>query len=81
MLRTCAHPNVVTCYGASPDGGELYIERGARDLYDVLAEMKDNCLPTEEVLRVAKETCAGLQHVHEKGCGPTPLCCPSPHPS
>jgi len=58
----------VECYGASPDGTELYIQRGALDLYDHIASANDDhTLETADLLGIAKEACAGLDVVHSKG--------------
>ena len=49
VLKTCAHPHVVHCFGVNEDSTELWLEKGELDLYDHVADMEHCELHPEEV--------------------------------
>lgn len=70
MGRLAGHPNVVTVYDASEEGGapyivEEYLEGGT--VADVLARSPDRRLPVERAVRIAADVCAALEYAHGRG--------------
>ncbi len=68
LAARLAHPNVVAVFDAGEHDGTPYIVMEYVE-GESLAELvaRRGRLPPEEVARLAREACAGLQHAHDSG--------------
>jgi tetratricopeptide (TPR) repeat protein len=72
MGRLAGHPNVVTVYDAGEEAGAPYIVEEYLDggtVADLLAQSDPHArpLPVEQVLGIAADVCAALDHAHRHG--------------
>ena len=70
MGRLGNHPNVVTVYDIGQEGEQPYIVLPVLpggDVEGLIEKAPDHKLPLDQALRIARETCQGLEFAHEKG--------------
>jgi predicted Ser/Thr protein kinase len=68
LARQVAHPNVCRVYDIGEAGGQLFLSMEfveGRDLASVLRSI--GRLPAEKALDIARQLCAGLQALHDRG--------------
>ncbi|KXZ46056.1 hypothetical protein GPECTOR_47g331 [Gonium pectorale] len=67
LCRLRPHPNIITVYGAAaspPDAIALVTELMDCDLYDYIHRRRQNCVPLDEVLAIARAIASGLSELH-----------------
>ncbi|GIL61436.1 hypothetical protein Vafri_15887 [Volvox africanus] len=67
LCRLRHHPNIITVYGAAaapPDRVALVTELMDCDLYDYIHRRRQNCVPIDEVLSIARAIASGLSELH-----------------
>jgi serine/threonine-protein kinase len=67
QARVDAHPNVVSVHSAGEASGWLYLELDLAAGGDLAAQLRKGPLPPDEVVRLARDLAAGLEHVHAHG--------------
>jgi serine/threonine-protein kinase len=68
LAARLTHPNVVQVFDAGEDGGSPYIVMEYVEGESLAAAVRRRrALPPEEVVDVARQVCAGLQHAHDRG--------------
>ncbi|GLC36471.1 hypothetical protein PLESTB_000151800 [Pleodorina starrii] len=67
LCRLRHHPNIIEVYGAAvapPDHVALVTELMDCDLYDYIHRRRQNCVPLDEVLSIARAIASGLSELH-----------------
>jgi hypothetical protein len=70
MGRLGAHPHIVTVFDIGEEDGQPYLVLpvlAGGDVEGVIEKAMDNRLPLEQAIKIATETCLGLEFVHAKG--------------
>ncbi|HLF76137.1 MAG TPA: protein kinase [Dehalococcoidia bacterium] len=70
MGRLGNHPNIVTVYDIGDENGQPYLVLpilSGGDVEGVIERAPEHKLPLEQALRIAIETCQGLELAHSKG--------------
>jgi hypothetical protein len=70
MGRLGNHPNIVTVYDIGDENGQPYLVLpilSGGDVEGVIEKATEHKLPLEQALRIAIETCQGLELAHSKG--------------
>jgi hypothetical protein len=70
MGRLGAHPHIVTVFDIGDENGQPYLVLpvlAGGDVEGVIEKAPEHKLPLEQAVRIAVETCLGLEFVHAKG--------------
>ena len=70
MGRLGAHPHIVTVYDIGEEAGQPYIVMellGGGDVDGVVSDAEEHKLGLDDLLRIAIETCEGLEFAHSHG--------------
>jgi len=70
MGRLGSHPHIVTVFDLGEHEGQPYMVTelmGGGDVEGILEDAEDNRLSLDEAIRIAVETCRGLEFAHSKG--------------
>ena len=70
MGRLGNHPHIVSVYDVGEEDGQPYLILPlltGGDVKDVIEKTEEHKLPIEQVIKIATETCQGLEFSHSKG--------------
>ncbi|MBI4871534.1 MAG: SUMF1/EgtB/PvdO family nonheme iron enzyme [Candidatus Riflebacteria bacterium] len=68
LLASLRHPNVILCFDAGEEAGELYLVLELVEGTSLKSRLeREKLLPLGEVWAIARQVCAGLGYVHEQG--------------
>src|SRR5688572_27939483 len=70
MGRLGAHPHIVTVFDIGEEAGQPYLVLpvlGGGDVEGIIEKAPEHKLPLEQAIKIATETCLGLEFVHAKG--------------
>ncbi len=70
MGRLGSHPHIVTVYDIGEENGQPYLVLPVLpggDVEGIIEEAEDHKLSIEQAVKIASETCMGLQFSHQKG--------------
>jgi tetratricopeptide (TPR) repeat protein len=70
MGRLGSHPHIVTVYDIGEEDGQPYLVLPVLpggDVEGVIEDAEDHKLPIEQAVKIATETCLGLEFSHSKG--------------
>jgi len=70
MGRLGAHPHIVTVFDIGEEAGQPYLVLpvlGGGDVEGIIEKAPEHKLPIEQAIKIAVETCLGLEFAHGKG--------------
>jgi len=70
MGRLGSHPHIVTVFDLGQQGGQPYMVTelmGGGDVEGLIEKAPDHRLPLDQAIRIAQETCRGLEFAHVRG--------------
>ena len=70
MGRLGSHPNIVTVFDLGEEGDQPYMVTelmGGGDVEALVEDAPGHLLPLEQAVRIAQETCRGLEFAHSRG--------------
>ena len=70
MGRLGAHPHIVTVFDIGDEAGQPYLVLpvlGGGDVEGIIEKAPEHKLPIEQAIKIAVETCLGLEFAHGKG--------------
>jgi len=70
MGRLGSHPHIVTVFDLGQEDGQPYMVTelmGGGDVEGVIDNAEDHRLPMEQAIKIARETCQGLEFAHSRG--------------
>ena len=70
MGRLGSHPHIVTVFDLGEEGDQPYIVTelmGGGDVEGLIEDAPNHLLPLEQAIKIAKETCRGLEFAHSRG--------------
>ncbi|MCH8282536.1 MAG: protein kinase, partial [Chloroflexi bacterium] len=70
MGRLGSHPHIVTVFDLGEDQGQPYMVTelmGGGDVEGLINNATDHRLPLEQAIKIAQETCRGLEFAHSRG--------------
>ena len=70
MGRLGSHPHIVTVFDLGDDQGQPYMVTelmGGGDVEGLIENATDHRLPLEQAIKIAQETCRGLEFAHGRG--------------
>jgi len=70
MGRLGSHPHIVTVFDLGEEGGQPYMVTdlmGGGDVEGLIEDAPGNVIPLEQAVKIARETCRGLEFAHSRG--------------
>ena len=70
MGRLGSHPHIVTVFDLGEEDGQLYMVTelmGGGDVEGLIRDAPGNLLPLDQAVKIAQETCRGLEFAHSRG--------------
>ena len=70
MGRLGSHPHIVTVFDLGEEGDQPYMVTelmGGGDVEGVIEDAEDHRLPLEQTIKIAQETCRGMEFAHSRG--------------
>ena len=70
MGRLGSHAHIVTVFDLGEEQGQPYMVTelmGGGDVEGAIEDAKDHCLPLEQAIKIAQETCRGMEFAHSRG--------------
>ena len=70
MGRLGSHPHIVTVFDLGEENGQPYMVTelmGGGDVEGVVEDAPDHRLPLEQAVKIAQETCRGMEFAHSRG--------------
>ena len=70
MGRLGSHPHIVTVFDLGEEGDQPYIVTelmGGGDVEGLIEDAPSHLLPLEQAVKIAQETCQGLEFAHSRG--------------
>ena len=70
MGRLGSHPHIVTVFDLGQDEGQPFMVAelmGEGDVEGLMEKAPEHRLPLEQAVRIAVETCRGLEYAHSRG--------------
>ena len=70
MGRLGSHPHIVTVFDLGQESNQPYMVTelmGGGDVEGLVEDAEDHRLPLEQAIRIAQETCRGLEFAHGRG--------------
>jgi len=70
MVRLGSHPHIVTVFDLGEEGGQPYMVTelmGGGDVEGPIEDAPGNVILLEQAVKIAQETCRGLEFAHSRG--------------
>ena len=70
MGRLGSHPHIVTVFDLGEEQGQPYMVTelmGGGDVEGVIEDAEDHRIPLEQAIKIAQETCRGMEFAHSRG--------------
>ncbi|MCI0896114.1 MAG: protein kinase [Chloroflexi bacterium] len=70
MGRLGSHPHIVTVFDLGEEQGQPYMVTelmGGGDVEGVIEDAQDHRLPLEQAIKIAQQTCRGMEFAHSRG--------------
>ena len=70
MGRLGSHPHIVTVFDLGDEGDQPFMVTelmGGGDVEGLIEDAPDHLIPLEQTVKIAKETCRGLEFAHSRG--------------
>jgi len=70
MGRLGSHPHIVTVFDLGGEQDQPYMVTelmGGGDVEGVIEDAQDHRLPLEQAIKIAQETCRGMEFAHSRG--------------
>ena len=70
MGRLGSHPHIVTVFDLGEEGDQPYMVTelmGGGDVEGIIEDAENHRLPLEQAIKIAQETCRGMEFAHSRG--------------